>query len=984
MEDALRGRLQAVVGDVYRIERELPAGGMSRLFVATERSLSREVVIKVLPPELTSEVSAARFQREMSLAAHLQHPHVLPVLSAGSRDGLLFYVMPFVPGESLRDRLRRETRLPIGDAVRILSEVADALAYAHDRGIVHRDIKPENILLEADHAVLADFGIAHAVAGSERLASGEYRITATGMTVGTPGYMAPEQAVGDVAAVDARTDVYALAVVGYEMLVGTPPFAGQSPRAVIAAHLTERPSAVRTVRADTPPAVSVAIDRALSKDPADRPATAGEFRRALGELHTKSAPHRGRRSRRTHAALAAMAATVAAAGWAAWSRWHHPPPALSNASVAVLPFAPAGSPSIGYLGAGMVDLLSTTLDGAGDLHSVDPRAVLASAAHVTPAKLDIDGARAIAQHLGAGLFVLGTVVDNGGRLRVSATLYDGASTNGIVRASVDGDTSDVFGLVDRLAAQLLAGRRSGPSARITQLASVTTRSLPALKAYLEGETYLRANTFEPAVGAFHRAIAADSTFALAYFRLSIAEEWLTHATEATRAAEQAVRLGDRLSLHDRQLLGGLLAQRRGDAREAERVYRSLLNTYPDDYETWWQLGEILFHSAPMFGHPVGDAEVPFRRVLALDPVSAPALVHLARITASQGRRAATDSLVARALAVVPTGDRAYEMRVLRAVVDGDSATFARLVDELGHADDFQAWLPGWTLNLFVHQFDAARIVFARGAGDPARSPDVRARMGAMVAGLDVVRGQMARADTDLNFVASMSTPWALEYRALLAVLPYRPIDSARERAVRATLERWDAAATPDVVVPIAVFNAHNGLQPLIRAYLLGLLDANLKDPRGAARVARSIPVLPAARDHMTLAEDFQGAVTDEMSWAAGKAPNARESRDFEYYEWSIGSPFRSESRERFRRAQALAAAGQDTAALRWYSSFEAGASDDVLYLAPSHLERARLYARRGEKALATQHYRAFIALWRECDPALRPTVAQAEHELGAL
>src|SRR5437879_4306281 len=213
----LLARLQAALGDTYRIEKELGGGGMSRLFLATEASLHRQVVIKLLPPEFTSEVSAARFRQEIELAAHLQHPNILPVLTAGARDDLLFYVMPFVSGESLRHRLTREGKLPVADAVRVLYEIADALAYAHAEGVIHRDIKPENILLLGAHAALTDFGVARALVESR---SGG-RLTATGLALGTPGYMSPEQAAGEWH-IDARADLYALAVVGYEMLAGFP------------------------------------------------------------------------------------------------------------------------------------------------------------------------------------------------------------------------------------------------------------------------------------------------------------------------------------------------------------------------------------------------------------------------------------------------------------------------------------------------------------------------------------------------------------------------------------------------------------------------------------------------------------------------------------------------------------------------------------------------------------------------------------------
>ncbi|HMG18498.1 MAG TPA: serine/threonine-protein kinase, partial [Gemmatimonadales bacterium] len=255
MSDLL-ARVQAALGDGYRVERELGGGGMSRLFIATERTLHRQVVIKLLPPQFTSEVSAARFEQEIQVAARLQHPNILPVLSAGAKDDLLYYIMPYVPGESLRHRLARDGKLPLAHAIRILEEISDALAYAHSEGVIHRDIKPENILLEGAHAVLTDFGVARAL-----VEAGSGRLTETGMVVGTPAYMSPEQAAGE-SHVDARADVYALAVVGYEMLAGVLPFEGATARALIAAHLMTTPKPLGAVRPDIPPAVTEVIDTA--------------------------------------------------------------------------------------------------------------------------------------------------------------------------------------------------------------------------------------------------------------------------------------------------------------------------------------------------------------------------------------------------------------------------------------------------------------------------------------------------------------------------------------------------------------------------------------------------------------------------------------------------------------------------------------------------------------------------------------------------
>ena len=267
--------MQAALGDAFRVESELGGGGMSRLFLATEASLNRRVVIKLLPPDLASEVSAARFKQEMEFAARLQHPHILPILAAGAREGLLYYIMPYVAGESLRGRLERDGRLSVVDATRLLAEVADALAFAHGLGIIHRDIKPENVLLEGKHAVLADFGIARALLESRTQRS----LTATGTSIGTPGYMAPEQFSGEN--VDARSDVYALAVVGYEMLAGTPPFTGPSPQAVLTAHLTTPPAPVHLLRPEVPLPLSAALSRALAKEPDARYASAAEFGDAL-------------------------------------------------------------------------------------------------------------------------------------------------------------------------------------------------------------------------------------------------------------------------------------------------------------------------------------------------------------------------------------------------------------------------------------------------------------------------------------------------------------------------------------------------------------------------------------------------------------------------------------------------------------------------------------------------------------------------------
>ncbi|HET9274986.1 MAG TPA: protein kinase [Gemmatimonadales bacterium] len=275
MPDLLHA-LQSRLAGRYRIERELGGGGMSRVFLAEETGLGRKVVIKLAPPDLAAVLITERFQREVRIAAGLSHPHIVPLLSAGEAGDLVYYTMPYIGGETLRSRLARDRELPVPEAVRLLREIADALVYAHGRGLVHRDIKPDNILLSHQHAVVTDFGIAKALAE----AGGGGTLTATGMSIGTPAYMAPEQAAGDPQ-VDHRADLYAVGVLAYEMLAGEPPFSGPSPQALVSAHLTRAPTPVSQLRPAVPAALARIIHRCLEKRPADRYQSAAELLAAL-------------------------------------------------------------------------------------------------------------------------------------------------------------------------------------------------------------------------------------------------------------------------------------------------------------------------------------------------------------------------------------------------------------------------------------------------------------------------------------------------------------------------------------------------------------------------------------------------------------------------------------------------------------------------------------------------------------------------------
>ena len=275
-------RLQKGFGTTYRIEREIGGAGMSNIFVAVDASLGRSVVIKVLPPKMSDQVSAGRFRREMQIAARLQHSHIVPVLTAGEVDGLLYYSMPLVEGETLRARLTRTPEFPVNEATKILEDLLSALSYAHKRGVVHRDMKPENILLSEHDALVADFGIAKALDAS-KIGTSSAVLTVAGMAMGTPAYMSPEQAAADPD-VDERADLYAIGVIAYEMLAGAHPFTARASRAMLAAQIAERPRHLAQKRPDIPDGIASLVMRLLAKAPADRPQTAEEVLRSLERM----------------------------------------------------------------------------------------------------------------------------------------------------------------------------------------------------------------------------------------------------------------------------------------------------------------------------------------------------------------------------------------------------------------------------------------------------------------------------------------------------------------------------------------------------------------------------------------------------------------------------------------------------------------------------------------------------------------------------
>jgi len=612
----LREQLQAALGDSYRIDRELGGGGMSRVFLADETRLQRQVVIKVLPHDLAQLLNPERFEREIQIAARLQHPHVVPLLAAGESDGLRYYVMPWVEGESLRARLTRQPQPPLADAVRILRDIADGLAYAHAHGIVHRDIKPENILLSGDHAVVTDFGVAKALTDA---AGGSSGLTSVGLVIGTPAYMAPEQAAADPD-VGAGADVYALGVIGYEMLTGAALFEGGTPQALLAAHIARTPVPLAERRPDLPDLLTSLLDRCLAKAADARPGAA-EITRELERPNTATAapiPRRGGRSlvgRRPVAILGAVLVVVVlgALGVRAWRARGAGPPAAP--ALAVMPFTPVTpDTALTRLGRELSLTLGSTLDGVGDFRTVDPLTVLALVPEVgTPVvgKALVE----VAQKLGATQTLTGGLVKSGDRVRLDLTLAGVGKPQGDTRVSVSGPIDSLAALTDSASWAIVKSVWKEGYTAPPRLDELTTRSLRALKAYLKGERFSVRGDFGHAAQAYREAFTADSGFILAYVGYVRARWWAVEPVEpeiSSTVARNLDRLPEREALIQKAYAapGNFIT---------DSLLRQATVRWPNTWQTWYYHADHLTHSGELLGHSRDEAMHAWQKTVELNP-----------------------------------------------------------------------------------------------------------------------------------------------------------------------------------------------------------------------------------------------------------------------------------------------------------------------------------------------------------------------------
>ena len=486
MAENLAQRLQATLGPSFAIERELGGGGMSRVYLVADAALARRVVVKILPPDLGGRVNAERFRREIQIAAGLQHPCIVPVLTTGVMDGVPYYTMPFVAGESLRSRLRSGQLIPVSRAVRIFRDVASATGHAHEHGVAHRDLKPDNVLLSSGYAVVTDFGVAKAVSSAR--SADDVELTTRGMTVGTPAYMAPEQATADPDA-DHRVDLYALGVMAYELFTGRRPFAGKTAQELLVAHITKTPPEIADRRPDLSASIARLVMRCLAKSADDRP-SAGEIVEAL-DAET--------------AAAVSSSSTTPVTG----------PNAVASAlpSIAVLPFVNlTGNADNDYLADGIAEEI---LNALARLRTMHVAARSSSFAFRGPS-VDV---RAVGEKLGVRAVLEGSVRRSGNRFRVTVQLVDVASGFQLWSERYDREVDDVFEIEEKIAGAVVDTLKvTLLKERDTLLAPRRTHNLEAYKLYLRGRFSWNQTGagFERALDLFEQALELDPEFALAH------------------------------------------------------------------------------------------------------------------------------------------------------------------------------------------------------------------------------------------------------------------------------------------------------------------------------------------------------------------------------------------------------------------------------------------------------------------------------------
>jgi tetratricopeptide (TPR) repeat protein len=970
-----RAELQAAVGERYRLDRELGRGGMAIVWLARDLRLDCDVAIKFLPPELARVLGTERFQREVRFAASLSHPHILPAFDTGGElSGRLWYAMPYVAGESLRDRINREKQLPVDAAVAITVQVASALAFAHSHGILHRDIKPENILLVEGEAVVADFGIARALD-----AAGGSSLTETGLAIGTTAYMSPEQCTASPD-IDGRSDVYSLGCVLYEMLAGEPPHTGVTPQAIIAKRMTTPAPSIRVVREGIPPAIDAAIQKALARSPADRFPSAAALADALKAASSGTSALPASASYSSHR-LVGIAATVVFLGLGAVVARRflgYSGATADSRTLAVLPFRVTG-PDPDNMGESMVDLLTANLSGAAGLRLVSAQTVLSRSKRdlgVGAASADEAALLGVARQVGARHALTGSVVRIGGELRLIAEVYDAGSGKSEGRAEVSGASDSLSVLVDRLSENLIKSSFLGRIEGVTapSLARVTSTSLPALKHYLAGEQKFRAARAPEAISEFQAAVELDSTFALALYRLSLVKGWSVspHSLGAGTPdyAAQAARHASRLPPREAALTQALVLMNNGMTESIDSL-KAFVALYPQDAEGWFLLGDAAFHLGGAKLEPRETFRQALRRSIELDPDFGPAYLHLTEDAFDRQDSAMVRQNLAALRRIDPSSDKATGIGLAWALVWGDSGEQRRARAAMDTMSGFALITAKHVTNTSPDLWQATLEVADYVAGQRRLPDSVRALGHAGGSWVRAARGHIAESEIPstpymrtLGLPTSDSLPWRLGDYVVYSV---RGMPISKDSVVRAydeLLSLPDSNPLSPSLEMLEVAAAEKRQQDLARITQYFRTERD-KGPPSRGRVLTQVIALSSA---LTAEQNGdRGAVIRTLEVSLPLMPGGAGSY---------------ESQLRYQLAKRLADANEFDKARQYLESFDI--SDYFPNPAGVQLLLGQVYEGLNRPEDAREAYAKVVRWWRDADPEFKPSWEHARERLAAL
>ncbi len=656
MESGTFTALQEALADRYRVEEEIGSGGMGVVYRAVRLDDGHVVALKVLRPELAQAVSFDRFHREVRVGSTLRHPRIVPVERSGSFElpsglEIPYYDMPLVAGTSLRARLERDGALPLDVALRITREIGEGLAEAHRAGVVHRDIKPENVILTADGAVLLDFGAARAVTQ----AAGD-RLTSSGIAVGTPTYMSPEQANAEDN-IDARSDIYSLGCLLHELLAGEPPFTGPTTLAIISRHLREAPSSLRVIRPGIPEAIDHLVAKALAKVPADRFQTMEEFLNSLSASTLTSPPRRSRVPRIAGAVSGLLVLTIVV--------WRLLPtaPVLIPTEVMVFPLVPVGSNLDRDAGWDAALVIGQALEHTEPLRFLDGWRELDSAARGDPAALSAARAQVIARRAQAAHFIDGTIRLNADSVAITLRLVDAQSGRQVGQETETGDRGAMPQVAAQAARRLLVHLIE--PGRLIDLSAITDRRPGAVALWLLGDRAYRESRFGEALELYGRAVAADSLLGIAAVKGAQAAGWVNDFGRADQLLAAALAIGPDLPSKWRRLALGIRAFSLGQADRAVGTLHSLATDVPEWPEAAMALGETYYHLLPSVPFPDSLAHSWFLRAASIDSSFAPAKVHLAEIALRYGRIPEADRWIRELNRVEPKSPSRGRLELMR-------------------------------------------------------------------------------------------------------------------------------------------------------------------------------------------------------------------------------------------------------------------------------------------------------------------------------